>query len=144
MIKLIMKKITAMLSTLGSLVLATKVSAQTPTSVAPTIPLQIKQPINSGIIAGTELTTIISNALRIVFVVASLMVLVMLIWGAFQWIVSGGEKEAVGNARNRITNGLIGLAILALAFLIVTIVGQIVGIDILNIKGIPSLSSPTT
>lgn len=98
-----------------------------------------------GIGATTSLGVIINNIFIIIFIVAALAVLFMLVIGAFQWIMSGGDKEAVGNARKRITNALIGLAILALAFFIITIIGRILNFDIfgqINL-GIPSLDNTT-
>lgn len=75
---------------------------------------------------------VINNALIIVFAAAALLVLVFLIMGAFQWIMSGGEKEAVGNARKRITHALIGLAILVMAFVILQVMSQVLGISFLQ------------
>ncbi len=72
----------------------------------------------------------VSNALTISFVFAVLIVLVMLIWGAYEWIASGGDKEAVGKARSRIINALIGLAVLSIAFALARIAGQFLGVDI--------------
>lgn len=72
----------------------------------------------------------ISNALTLSFVFAVLAVLVMMIWGAFEWITSGGDKENVGKARGKIINALIGLAVLAVAFALFKVAGQFVGIDI--------------
>lgn len=76
----------------------------------------------------------ISNILTLAFAVAVLLVLVMLILGAYEWMVSGGDKEAVGKARNRIINALIGLAVLALAYALVNVFGQFVGLDLRNIQ----------
>lgn len=81
---------------------------------------------------------VLSNIISIIFALAALMVLFMLILGAFNWITSGGEKEAVGKARNRITHALIGLLVLALAFFIVKIVGGLVHVDIMNLH-LPSI-----
>lgn len=134
-----MKKITAILLTLSFLVVVPIAFADTPTP-APTVtgvvniniePLKIPGVINPGANA-SNLSNIINNVLKIIFMVAALLVLVFLIIGAFQWIVSGGDKEAVGKARQRITAALIGLAILVLAFVILGVVGTIVGIDFLN------------
>lgn len=110
-------------------------------AVSPTLnPINIQiTPPSQGVPPTTPVGTVITNALTIVFVVAALLVLFMLIIGAFQWITSGGDKENVGHARARITHALIGLAILALAFLIVKVVGQIVNINILDLKSLPSL-----
>lgn len=107
------------------------------------VPIQIIPP-NEGVNPYTSVGTVLSNGLTIIFIVAALAVLFMLIWGAFQWITSGGDKEKVGAARGRITNALIGLAVLALAFLITVVVGRIVSIDLLNLKVIPSLDSPVS
>lgn len=74
----------------------------------------------------------ISNLLTISFVIALIIVLAMLIWGAFEWITSGGDKEAVGKARTRIINALIGFAVLAIAFALFRLAGQFLGI-----QGIP-------
>ncbi|MDO8498584.1 MAG: hypothetical protein Q7S44_02255 [bacterium] len=125
-----MKKITALLAGSSFFILATRALAAVDIGITP--PTQ-------GIAPGTSVGTVLSSALTIVFVVAALLVLFMLVIGAFQWITSGGDKEAVGKARGRITSALIGLVILALAFLIVKVVGQIVNINILDLKTIPDL-----
>lgn len=75
----------------------------------------------------------ISNILTLAFAVAVLIVLVMLILGAYEWMVSGGDKEAVGKARTRIINALIGLAVLAIAFALANVFGQFVGLDLKNL-----------
>ena len=80
-----------------------------------------------------KLGDFVSNALVLSFGIAVLIVLVMLVWGAFEWVVSGGDKEAVGKARNRIINALIGLAVLAIAFAVARLFGQFIGLDITNI-----------
>lgn len=94
-----------------------------------------------GVPATTEVGTVIANAIKIVFVLALIAALAMLIYGAFEWIISGGEKEKVGNARNRITSALIGLAILGLSFVIITFVGKLVGIDNIFDLKIPTLGN---
>jgi hypothetical protein len=83
---------------------------------------------------------VISNALMIVFIAAGLAVLVYLIIGAFKWITSGGDKDAIGKARGTIVNALIGLAILALAFFITVLFGQILNINILDFQELPTLN----
>ena len=77
----------------------------------------------------------VTNVLTLAFVVALLVVLFMLIWGAFEWITSGGDKEAVGKARSRIINALIGLAVLAVAFALIRVAGTFLGIP--NLQQIP-------
>lgn len=75
----------------------------------------------------------ITKTLAVSFIFAVIVVLIMLIWGAFEWITSGGDKEAVAKARNRILNALIGLAVLAVAFALFQVAGSFVGFDIRNL-----------
>lgn len=98
----------------------------------------IKKPSSGGIDPNTDTGVVISNAVSLVFVIGIIAVLFMLITGGYSWITSGGDKEAVGKARQRIIQSLIGLLILAVSFLLAKIAGQIVGIDLLKLK-IPSL-----
>lgn len=77
-----------------------------------------------------DLGVFVSNILTLAFAIAILLVLIMLILGAYEWIASGGDKEAVGKARNRIINALIGLAVLAVTFALTKVFGQFVGIDV--------------
>lgn len=90
--------------------------------------------------AQRSLGDVISNALLIVFIAAGLAVLIFLIIGAFRWITSGGDKDAIAKARGTIVNALIGLAILALAFFITVLFGQILNINILQPGAIPTLN----
>lgn len=102
------------------------------------IDISIKKTQDQGINPGADVGTVIGNAVAIIFVVAVLVVLFMLVLGAFNWITSGGDKEAVAKARNRIINALIGLLLLAVAFLIARVAGQLVHIDIFHLQ-LPAL-----
>lgn len=102
----------------------------------------IIQPEGYGIQVGGEtadslLQTIITNAITVIFAIAGILVIVFLIWGAIDWIISGGDKEKVGNARKKITSALIGLAILAFVFVIAAVLGGIVGFNPLREEGLP-------
>ncbi len=89
--------------------------------------------INEPAYGFKDLGAFINNTLILAFGLAILVVLVMLIWGAFEWITSGGDKEAVGKARSRIINALIGLAVLAVAYALTRVAAQFLGFDITNI-----------
>ena len=80
----------------------------------------------------------VSNILTLAFGFAILVVLIMLVWGAFEWITSGGDKETVGKARGRIINALIGLAVLAVAYALAVVAGQFLGFDIRQEIPIPT------
>ncbi len=99
----------------------------------------IKPPtIDNKPVGYTDLGDFINKSIGLIFIVAVITVLVMLVWGGMQWILSGGEKEAVGEARKRIINALIGLAILAVAFAIAQVAGTFLGFNILGNLPIPS------
>jgi hypothetical protein len=135
MINIPMKKLTAAVS-VGFLYLANTVSA-----FAQNVDINVDQNTLKGVSPSRSAGQVITNALTIIFVIAALAVLFYLIIGAFQWITSGGDKEKVGKARGAITNALIGFAILALAAVIVKVVGQLVNINIFDLRCIPSLNA---
>lgn len=101
--------------------------------------IQVSPPAIGGKPVGfTDLSDFINKAITLIFIVGVIAVLVMLVWGGVEWIISGGDKEAVGKARGRIINALIGLAVLAVAFAIAQVAGQFLGIDLLGNLPIPS------
>lgn len=68
---------------------------------------------------------ILSGLLEITFLLASFLAFFWFVWGAFQYIFAGGDKEKLAKARSRITWAIVGLLFVALAFLIAQFVGQI-------------------
>lgn len=76
----------------------------------------------------TELSPLIQGIIRIAFVVAVVLTFMFLLWGGIQWITSGGDKAKYEEARNRITAALIGLAIVALAWLVIKLVTYFFGL----------------
>lgn len=86
----------------------------------------------------------LSNFFTIALVIAILIVLIMLIIGAYEWITSGGDKEAVAKARNRIINALIGLVVLAIAFALARLAGQIVGLGDITDLTLPTPNTSAT
>lgn len=133
MIKSLMKKLVAAASAISYLLLPVKALAASP---SPDIIIKTPE------VGFANLGDFVNNFLTLAFAVALLVVLIMLIWGAFEWITSGGDKEAVGKARNRIINALIGLAVLAVAFALARLAGQFTGLNIMEIA-VPRPPSPT-
>lgn len=75
------------------------------------------------------ISTLLSRIIELIYIVAGIVFVFMVIVSAIQWIISGGEKEAVGKARSRLTYAIVGIAILALAFVIIKLIGQITGFE---------------
>lgn len=85
------------------------------------------------------------NAITLLFSFSALAVIAYFLWGAFDWIVSGGDKEKISSARKKMTHALIGLALLSLSFVIIAVVGELVGfspLKDLQIRGLGDQSSP--
>lgn len=116
-----MKKLAAVGATIASFLMPVQAFAQS---------VQISRPA----VGFGSLSDFIQKALVLVFTVGAFIVLLMLIVGAYEWITSGGDKEAVGKARNRIINALIGLIILALAFALVRLIGAFTGLELTNLQ----------
>ncbi len=76
---------------------------------------------------------LISTVIGVMTVVAGIWFIFTLFIGAIGWITAGGDKGAVETAKKRISNGLTGLVIVVIAVFITSLVGQILGFDILNI-----------
>lgn len=71
---------------------------------------------------------------RTLIVLGGLAALLFLIWGAFDWIMAGGDEGKVKSARQKMTQSVIGLALLASTVAIITLVERLLGISILEIE----------
>ena len=57
--------------------------------------------------------------------VGGLVVIVMFLWGALEWITAGGDSGKIEKARNRIMQSIIGLIILVSSFVILGFISQL-------------------
>ena len=87
------------------------------------------------------IVSLIAGGIRLVLVIAALVFFFILVIGGIQWIISGGDKTGVETARKRITNALVGLAIVFVAWAIVTLIKALFGVDIFALN-IPTLQPP--
>jgi len=76
----------------------------------------------------TKLGPLIQSGISIAIIIAALLTFAFLVWGGIQWITSGGDKAKYEEARNRITAALIGLAIVALAWLLIKLIAYFFGL----------------
>lgn len=81
-----------------------------------------KDPSGSG-----GLGIFLSNLINLFYVIAAVVLIFMLLWGAFDWITSEGNKEKVESARNKIINALVGILLFAAAFGVIKVLGQFTG-----------------
>jgi hypothetical protein len=75
---------------------------------------------------GTEGTTrvqgIIESIINIFSIIVGVVAVIMIIYGGFQYISSGGDSSKIGTAKNTIIYAVIGLVIVALAQFVVRFV----------------------
>lgn len=76
----------------------------------------------------------ISLILQFIMVLAFLMVFIFLIWGGIEWITSGGDKGKLETARNKMTQAIIGLLVLAGSLSVYFLIQKIFGVNVLQQK----------
>lgn len=76
---------------------------------------------------------LIPSLIGLLFVGGAIFFVFMMLWGALTWIISGGDKAAIENARGRITSAVVGIILLLSTFALVKIIETFFGIDILTI-----------
>jgi cytochrome bd-type quinol oxidase subunit 2 len=87
----------------------------------------------SGIEGSTSaIEKLISNTLVILTIVSGLAFTLYFLLGGLNWIVAGGDKGKIDKAKSMMTNGAIGMVVIAVSYAITWIVGKALGIDILN------------
>jgi hypothetical protein len=111
---------------------------------------KVNNPAPIGSNPTNDVGNLIGALLAITFTVAGLVALVYMMWGAFNWITSGGDKERLMKAQGRMRNAIIGIFVLITVFAaFVTIFQVILGGTIIRyeegsglIFNLPSLGPP--
>ncbi len=85
-------------------------------------------------VAGNPLGPFIVRLWNTMVVIGGLVLLVFLIWGALDWLMSEGDTEKLKNAKNKIIHALVGMGILAASYAITALLPYIFGFDPLNIS----------
>lgn len=70
---------------------------------------------NSPTSPGSSLNTTIDNAVNILSILVGIAAVIMIIYGGFRYMTSGGDATRITSAKNTILYALIGLVIVALA-----------------------------
>ncbi len=70
---------------------------------------------------------LIQLGIEAMFVAVVILTIIFLLVSGIQWIMSGGDKEKIQKAKNRLTYSIIGLIVAASAFLIVRTVITLLG-----------------
>ena len=87
-------------------------------------------------------TQIISNIIGVITIIAGIWFVFMFIMGGFSFLTAGGDSKKMGEATAKITTALIGLIVVVSAYAIISLIGALLGFDILNPQDIISSLSP--
>lgn len=120
-----MKKFLFFLSPLLSLLSPTLVHAATGS-----FSVNIGDETKSRVSINDSLGSFVSRSFSAVILVAGLATFMYLIYGGIQWISSGGDKGKLEEARSKITNGIVGLAIVASAWAVYLLIDYFFGIGL--------------
>lgn len=104
--------------------------------ITPPPPVQALGPGAEGI------SNVLNRGINLLYVLAVIIFTIMIIVSGLQMIMSGGDKEAVAGARKRLTWAIVGIALMALAFVISAAIGQILGFNFFNLPTIQPTPTP--
>lgn len=106
-------------------------------SLAPVAFAQLNIPIGNTfaklVFQASDIATILGALITLIFIVAVIIALFFLAWGAVRWILSGGDKAGVEAARGQIVASIVGLVVLFLAFLLINVLLAFFNVNIGNI-----------
>lgn len=77
-----------------------------------------------------DLEPIVGNIISVSVALAGIAAFVMLLLGGIQYLSSGGDPKATQQARNTITYGIVGLALLILAWFALVFIEQFTGVKV--------------
>ena len=85
--------------------------------------------LNTAESGEAAINIVLNNVITLIYSIAAVAFFFMLVFSAFQSIISGGNKEAVAAARGRLTWAVIGLILLAFTFVILQILENVLVFD---------------
>ena len=75
----------------------------------------------------------IATLWQTIIIVGGLAFILYFLYGGITWITAGGDKGKIEEARGKITQGLVGLAVLAASYVIIKFIETAIGMNLLNI-----------
>jgi len=95
------------------------------------IPSAHAQTIGTVPQVGPTLDQIITGAINLALATGGLLFFAMLIFGGFRYLTAGGDEKAAQEARRSLTNAVVGLIIIVVAFLVAQLLFAVFGLNTL-------------
>ncbi len=80
----------------------------------------------------TSFETYISDIIGIITIVAALFFIVYVFIAAFEFLTAGGDSGKTSKAVSKLTNSVVGLVLVVASYMIIGLIGNLIGIPILN------------
>ncbi len=84
--------------------------------------------VNGPLKGINDVGQLISVLLSFLFPLAAVILALVIIWGGYDFLLSGGESEKIQSGKAKITYGLIGFVLLTLSFIAAKLIGSIFGL----------------
>lgn len=76
--------------------------------------------------------TLMAKILSSLFIVGALMLIVMIVWAAYDWITAGGEAQRLEAAQKRLSYAIIGFVLLVGLRVIIGFIGTVLQVPFLE------------
>ena len=101
--------------------------------------VKLSPPTGFTNLGSITVSKLVSGGIELVLILAALVFFFVLVIGGIRWILSGGDENKVKGAKGQITNALIGLAIIFVAWAIGTMMHTIFGVAIFGNFTLPKV-----
>lgn len=81
----------------------------------------------------SDILVVIQNLIGFLAPAAAIAFLVMMLYGGFKFIFSGGDQKQVASARSTMTYAVIGIILVVVAWLVLVLVSDLTGVDPRNV-----------
>ena len=75
-----------------------------------------------------NLSDVINKVVELSIPLAGIILLLVLIWGGYDFMMSQGQPEKIKNAQAKITTGIIGFVLLIISYIVVKLIAKIFGL----------------
>lgn len=77
-----------------------------------------------------QLELVFSNFITVAIALGGIAALVMLVFGGFQFLTAGGDKESTQRAQKIITYAVAGLVLIIVSWIIIALLSNFLGLDL--------------